>query len=77
MANTLKISLHGPGEPLVLAYPGDAVLAEVLDSLAQQMREGHVVTLALAKGEIRVNMSHVWAVSSAGEPAPRKREKSS
>ena len=72
MANTLKITLHGPGEPLVLAYPGDAVIAEVLDSLAQQMREGHVVNLALAKGEVRVNMAHIWAVSTPGAPAAKR-----
>lgn len=63
-ATTHKITLHGPGEPLTLAFPGTKSLEEWLDTLAQLMREGQVVTLELAKGQARVNMAHVWGLTA-------------
>ncbi|RKS80025.1 hypothetical protein CLV35_0443 [Motilibacter peucedani] len=64
MASTHTIVLHGPGEPLELSYPAETPLPELLDVIAQQMREGGVVSHPVAKGEARVHMSHVWAVSA-------------
>lgn len=75
MASSHTITLHGPGQPLDLSYPAETPLPELLDLLAQQMREGSVVTLHVAGGEARVNMSHIWAVSAA-EPKPAKAAKS-
>ncbi|RZS90805.1 hypothetical protein EV189_0033 [Motilibacter rhizosphaerae] len=64
MADTHKITLHGPGEPLTLQFEADRTLDEWLDQLSTLMREGQVTTLPLAKGSARVNMAHVWGVTA-------------
>jgi hypothetical protein len=64
MARTHKITLHGPGEPLTLAFAEDKSLEEWLDLLTRLMREGQVVPLPVAKGEARVNMAHIWGLTA-------------